>query len=137
MSGELGYGEIPHTADLALWIHGATLQSLFEHAGQGLVALAHCEPAPDATTIEYALELDAPDPASLLIDWLNELIYLITDKTCTPSAFEFKALSNTHLEALVIGQSRSAGCRHIKAATYHDLALTMQPDYQVVIVFDV
>jgi len=137
MSDNRGYYEIPHIADLALHVGGSSPEELLLHAAQGLTALMRCEPARESEPVEYQIELSAPDLESLLIDWLNEIIYLATEKSFYPNKFGIAAIVNNTLRATVGGSSPARICQYVKAATFHGLALANTAGYQVTIVFDV
>ena len=69
------YRQLPHTADLAWRLWGQDLPELFENAGRALSATL--------TDRRYlrrratrTVHLTAIDRESLLVDWLNHLLYL-------------------------------------------------------------
>jgi SHS2 domain-containing protein len=71
---EGGFELLEHTADVGLRARGATLEEAFEQATLGLAevlgALAQGPGEP------VAVEVSAPDPGGLLVDWLNEVLWL-------------------------------------------------------------
>ncbi|MDF1515383.1 MAG: archease, partial [Anaerolineae bacterium] len=73
MSGR--WSELDHTADLAVEITGVTLRALFATAANALCALAF-EAGECCCERPWRVELSAPDAETLLIAWLNELLYL-------------------------------------------------------------
>lgn len=59
-----GFELLEHTADVGIRARGATLEEVFEHATE-------------ARRIEVVpVEVAAPDPGGLLVDWLNEVLWL-------------------------------------------------------------
>ena len=64
-----------HTADLGLRIHASDLPDLFRTAGEGLfgIILANRDQVEPVDQVEIALTADSVE--TLLIDWLNELIF--------------------------------------------------------------
>jgi len=132
-----GFEELEHTADVALRVYGRDLQELFIHAAEGMFHLiGDCErDAPPYFEDDFRLE--APDREALLIDWLNELLYLSETQDVCYYAFEIRDLSSTSLDARVSGNSFALHKREIKAATFHELRIEEMPNgLEVTIVFD-
>ena len=65
-----------HTADLGLRIHASDLPDLFRTAAEGLfdVILANREQVRPVDPVDISLSADSLE--TLLVDWLNELIFL-------------------------------------------------------------
>lgn len=138
MSAAEGYEEVPHTADLALRVWGPTLTSLLEHAALGTVWLTRCELPPDSHSEQHDVALEAVDLESLLISWLNEILYLVSNHYLHPEAFQFHAAAPRLLSVSVHGRAPAQAHRGVKAATFHDLRIVETPSgYQAVVVFDV
>ncbi|MHB9034646.1 MAG: archease [Anaerolineae bacterium] len=131
------YYEIPHTADLAIVVSGSTPLELLQHAAQGLAFLLHCQTAPHAAEAAFDLRLDAPDLETLLVDFLNEILYLVSERSINPKVFIIRELAAYSLLATVRGISPNCSCRQIKAATFHGLEVRHTNGYQATIVFDV
>lgn len=76
-----------------------------------------------ASTINrHSVSLTAVDAESLLVDWLNELLYLHETTGDVFTRYELAAWSPTRLEATVSGGPPAQRPRlHIKAVTYHQL----------------
>jgi SHS2 domain-containing protein len=130
------FEEIEHTADLAIRAYGRDMRELFANAAQGMFALM-AEPSQEpARKREVALE--AMDYEGLLVDWLNELIYLHEVEGETYYQFAIETLSPEKLVAHVTGGPTKDKTKAIKAATFHDLAIKETADGLVAtIVFDV
>jgi SHS2 domain-containing protein len=131
------FEEVEHTADLALKVHGHSLKEVFINAACGLFSLmADLEnPAP---SVSREVHLEAPDRESLLVDWLNELLYLHEVEEEIYTRFEIKTLSSTALSATVWGTKMKASKLTVKAATFHDLEIRETEDgYMTTVVFDV
>ena len=81
------------------------------------------------------------DTISLLIAWLNELIFLFDTEYLLFRDFEITSISATHVSGRASGEPYSAG-RHelssaIKAVTWHEAAVTQTAEgYQARIIFD-
>jgi SHS2 domain-containing protein len=130
--------EVEHTADVALRVRGATLAELFANAARGMLNLAlGGEPAP-AGRDRTEISLSAPDPETLLVDWLTELVYRMEDEAFIPSCVSVQSVEENTLRAEVTGGAGGTLSRHIKAVTYHDLSIQQtEGGFQATIVFDV
>ena len=138
-SGKLArFEELEHTADIALRVYGGDLQELFVCAAEGMFHLiGDCE-RDDPPYFEDNIHLEAPDQESLLIDWLNELLYLSETQDVCYYVFDMRNLTSTSLEALVGGSSPTLHKRAIKAATFHELRIEETSNgLEVTIVFDI
>ena len=131
------FEEIAHTADLAMRAYGRDMKELFANAAYGMFSLM-ADLSAIAPVIHRRVHLEAPDPEALLVDWLNELLYLHEAEGEVYCNFEIPALSPTELSATVGGEKTEAVTKVIKAATFHDLEITRTEDgYAVTITFDV
>jgi len=133
----LRYEELDHTADLALRIYGRDLEELFANAAYAmfcqLADIEHITPS-----IQRQITVDGTDYESLLVNWLNELLYLhesLGEVYCT---FDVRELSPQHLQATVHGMRSEDINMIIKAATFHGLAIQETPTgYVATVVFDI
>ena len=131
------FEEIDHTADLAIRVYGRDMSELFANAAHGMFALM-AEPSVEEPAREREVSLEATDYEGLLVDWLNELIYLHEVEGETYSQFAIKTLSPTELKAQVTGGPTKNKTKAIKAATFHELEVVKtDKGYQATIVFDV
>ena len=131
------FEEIEHTADLAIRAYGRDMRELFANAAQGMFALM-VEPSLEESACQREVSLEATDYESLLVDWLNELIYLHEVEGETYSQFAIKTLSPRKLQAQVTGGPTKIKTRAIKAATFHELEVVKtDKGYEATIVFDV
>jgi len=128
---------LEHTADLAIRAYGATLPELFANAAYGMFAQM-TDPASIATSVQRRIELRSLDRESLLVDWLNELLYWRETADETYAQFDVQQLSPRHLRAVVRGGRGVPVSRPVKAATFHRLQIEQTPEgYAATIVFDV
>jgi SHS2 domain-containing protein len=67
------------------------------------------------------VRLDAPDRAALLVEWLEELVFLCETEGLVPERVEELELGQTSLQATVAGHAATPRTL-VKAITYHDLA---------------
>jgi SHS2 domain-containing protein len=137
------YEVFEHTADVGLHAYGRDLPELFSHAAQGMESLMVApEQIKPVTTREVTVE--AHDHLSLLIGWLDELIFLFDTQFLLVRDVEILDLTETCLKARVTGEAYDAQ-RHelasaIKAVTWHEAAITRDEasgSYQARIIFDI
>lgn len=129
--------EVDHTADLALHVWGCDLTDLFSAAATGMFSLL-ATAIPDGAPVRFELHLAALDAESLLVDWLNELLYLCETQDFVGTEFVFARLTPTGLHAQVAGLPIGERRAHIKAATYHMLTVVaVEAGYETEVVFDV
>lgn len=137
----VGFKFIDHTADVGMVAYGKDLKELFTNAVLGLFSLI-VETDNVAEKDYRQLEISADDKESLLVQWLNELIYLFEVDRLLPKRFDILALSTNHLEARAYGEvydpSRHKLKTSVKAATYHMLKIERTKDgYEAEVIFDI
>lgn len=129
-----------HTADVGVTAYGNDTAEAFANAARGLFSLiANLETIRELTCRET--ELAAPDQESLLVDWLNELIYLFDVEQLIFGRFEVELLPGVRLKAKSYGE-RVDKNRHIlktgvKAATYHMVEIEEGGECRVKVIFDI
>jgi len=129
-----------HTADVGVVAYGTSIDEAFANAGRGLFSLI--------TDLESVYERDyrdievtAPDQDSLLVAWLNELIYLFDAEGMLFNRFDITEISSTCLKARAYGEVADS-TRHrlktgVKGATYHMLKVDSSNGTRVQVLFDV
>ena len=131
------YREIDHTADWALDVWAPSLEALFVEAARGMYALAGAALGEGPRT-RRAISLAAGDAESLLVAWLQELLYFTESEGLAFDEFRVDHLSAERLEAEAAGAAAPHLEKVIKAVTYHNLAIrATEAGYAVTIVFDV
>jgi SHS2 domain-containing protein len=87
--------------------------------------------------VERQVSLHSIDKETLLVDWLNELLYLHEMDGVVYVDFEIGEASATTLEAVVKGTEQWLPKTAIKAVTFNDLHVAQTPQgYAATIVFD-
>jgi len=132
------YHEIEHTADRALQVWGRDLPDLFAGAARGMFGLLGDVDDGAMATKWHDISLEALDRETLLVDWLNELLYL--SETEGVLFFDFRVLwvNDTAMQARAGGVPGWPTMAHIKAATFHDLVLVQdEAGWSTVVTFDV
>jgi SHS2 domain-containing protein len=129
---------VDHTADWALLVRGESLEQLLINAAQGMATLLVAELNEVPLDEAHSLELYAFDAESLLVAWLTELAYLAETEQLVFRNFRLTAVSPTHLKASIRGGLAPELQKHIKAVTYHNLAIIKtESGLETTIVFDV
>lgn len=119
---------LDHTADVGFELSAPTLGGLFDEARRALLMVVFERP-PQEGPEEREVSIGAPDRETLLVRWLNELVYLIQDADFVPVRAE-----------LEVGEAGGGGCElrarlagaplllqdygwqgEIKSATFHGL----------------
>ncbi len=134
------YRQLSHTADLAWRLWGKDLPELFENAGRALSATL--------TDRRYlkrratrTVRLTALDRESLLVDWLNHLLYLFDIDGFLGRDFQVESLTSGGLKARVTGETfdpaRHPSRTGVKAATFHQLSIVpVQDGWEATVVLD-
>jgi len=131
---------VNHTADVGIIAYGADMNQAFANAAKALFSLI-TELDDVEEVVHRDIELTAPDQESLLVEWLNELIYLFDAENIIFKRFDITQLDNTHLKARSYGHKVDSA-RHklkmgVKAATYHMLKIEKSNGSKVQVLFDV
>ena len=131
---------IDHTADVGIIAYGADIKQAFANAARALFSLI-TELDDVEEVLHRDIELIAPDQEGLLVEWLNELIYLFDVENIIFKRFEITELNNTQLKARSYGEKVDSS-KHklktgIKAATYHMLRIDKANVCKVQVLFDI
>ena len=121
---------LEHTADIGFEAFGSTREEAFVNAARALIHLI-VELDTIAPRDEVSVEVRGPDPESVLVNWLSELLYLHDAEGWLFRDFEIQSLEDNSLSALARGEkfqrSRHQPKLLVKAITYHQLALERTP----------
>jgi SHS2 domain-containing protein len=138
LMSEQHFEVIDHTADWAIRVKGADLAQLFENAAIGMSILMAGNLAKLPLDVKRELELVGYDAESLLVEWLSELVYWAEMEQMVFRQFDLMEVTTTTLKAAVRGGRAPLLHKHIKAVTYHNLAIISSEDgVETTIVFDV
>ena len=131
-----GYREIAHTADWELEVWAPNLLNLLEQAALGMYHLTGIQPAPGPRTSRQ-FTLQVIEPETLLIDFLNELLYFAESEDLVFDQLELRVEDN-QMHGNLSGAKVISMDKEIKAATYHNLnIIETDQGLFVNIVFDV
>jgi SHS2 domain-containing protein len=131
---------LDHTADVGIIAYGADLKQAFANAARALFSLI-TELDDVEEVLHQDIKLNASDVESLLVAWLNELVYRFDTEGILFKRFDITQLEDTHLEARVYGEKADRS-RHnlktgVKGATYHMLEIDKADGYRVQVIFDI
>ena len=138
---EEGFKVLDHTADIGIVAYGADIKALFVNSAIGLSSLIT-----DLDTInevdQKQIELTAEDAEVLLVQWLNELIYIFEVDHIVFKRFDVAELTDNRIKANCYGEKinpkHNTLLREIKAATYHMLRISKcDSGYEVTVIFDI
>jgi riboflavin kinase/FMN adenylyltransferase len=141
------YREREHTADRALHVWGEGLADLLVGAARGMCSLMGDleRLAPEQWR---TIRLEASDRETLLVEWLNELLFLTETEGLLFVDFSIESVADAAMvEDGTVGATLVAHAggavapvtrAHIKAATFHDLKLVEdRAGWSTLITFDV
>lgn len=115
---------LDHTADIGLIIYGKDLETLFKNAGEAFFSLIT-----DIKKVrpreERLIELPPAPLERLMVEWLNELLYLHEVETLLFNRFDIQSVGGEGLRAVVKGEFFQEEIHEIKtvvkAVTYHQI----------------
>lgn len=136
------FEELEHTADWAVRIFGATLPELYAHAGQTLFHLMGV-PLDAPPTAQHDIVVEAHDLEGLLVHWLHELLFRMETAGELYTHFAVAEVAPpagdrpARLQATVMGHAGRSDLAHVKAVTWHNLAVCQtDAGWEATVVFD-
>jgi len=132
---------VDHTADVGIIAYGTNIEELFCNAALALFSLI-TEPGSIQEKSHLNLRVSSDERDSLLVEWLNELIYFFDAKHILFNRFDIESLTHNQLKATCYGEGFDP-MKHkikmgVKAATYHMLKLDKNSDgYKAQIILDI
>ena len=127
---------IEHTADVGIRAHGATLEDLFEQTARGLADITGAwKPGSGEPVL---IEVEARDLGGLLVDWLEEVLYLQDARDSVLRDIRLEHVADTSAVGTVSlaprGEEVLAGTA-VKAITFHRLRVEREGDHWVAEVY--
>ena len=115
---------LEHPADIGFRTWAATLDELFANAAIALLSIAG-DPSAAQPRNRYPMEVESPDLESLLVDWLNEVLYWWDGRRIAFHSFQVTVQDRNRVRAEGLGEPQDRA-RHavklvVKAVTYHQL----------------
>ena len=122
------YKILPHTADMALEVHASNINELFEKCALAVISIvfgfSQYNKVGKKERVEIAV--DGEDSESLLIEFLNELLYKIYQMRFVAVEAAVSSKGNSlyaFLSGEYLDKDRFEAEHYIKAATYHNLKI--------------
>jgi SHS2 domain-containing protein len=121
-----GFEVLEHPADIGFRAFGSTLPDLFRASALAMLSIAG-DPEAAEPREERPLTVESGDRESLMVDWLNEVLYWFDGGLFAFRDFRVDSLADGRIEAVGIGEPRHPE-RHrarliVKAVTYHQLVV--------------
>lgn len=133
---QAGFEELQHTADWALRVWAPNREDLFRQAAIGMNALMGLK-LQDEPVHKVELYLSAEDDESLLVGFLNEILFYLEIERIGFEDFPLK-LNDNRLIAELWGKPIRSIEKPIKAVTFHNLVVQRGEDgLEARLVFDV
>jgi SHS2 domain-containing protein len=123
-----GFELLEHTADIGIRSRGATLEEVFEHATEGLAeVLGAWRSGADGEAVAVAVA--ASDPGGLLVDWLNEVLWLREVREAVVAGVRVDRVGEGTAagEVVLAGGGSEPDGTFVKAVTYHRLRVGPDP----------
>jgi SHS2 domain-containing protein len=115
---------IPHVAEVAWRLTADTVPELYAEACAALGEMLVAEAGGDAAAEDRVLTLTAADAEALLVDLLNELIFLAETACWAPRSARVEHWDAGNLVIRMTGVRLRHGPSRIKSATHHGLHIT-------------
>ena len=131
------FEEIAHTADWSIRVWADDLAGLLTESAKGMYALANAV-ASESPRVKREFSLEAVDAESLLVSFLEELLYLSESEGLMFDDFSGLKVEGSKLTGMMEGRALRSQEKEIKAVTFHNLAIRhTERGLEVEIVFDV
>jgi SHS2 domain-containing protein len=129
---------VDHTSEVQLQVGAESLAGLAAEAGKALaIFLLRGAPA-EPSGPPRVLEVSSTDREALLVDWLNEILYVAETGLWIPLELDILESSPNHLRASCRGATVEEPPSTVKAATFHGLQVTEgEGGLQAEVIFDV
>jgi SHS2 domain-containing protein len=129
-----------HTADVGIVAYGKDLKEAYANVACGMFSLI-ADLKEVHEEIQRDIDIQSLDRESLVVDWLNELLYIFDVDHVIFSRFEITALSQSQLRAKAYGEkidtSRHQLKTEVKAATYHLLKVEKGNGFKIQVILDI
>jgi SHS2 domain-containing protein len=135
-----GYRHFAHTADVGLTAWGPSLAEAFAEAIRGTAAVTY-KLSEIQPRVERVIQAHANDSTRLLVDLLDDVLYLADVEGFVPTRAEVdltpgSAIAHLRGETFDPERHRRAGPQ-VKAITYHDLKVETGPPARVRLILDI
>ena len=121
-----GFEVLDHPADIGFRAFGSTLPDLYRASALAMLSSAG-DPEAAEPHEERRITVESGDRDSLMVDWLNEVLYWFDGRLFAFREFRVESLADGRIDAVGLGEPRDPE-RHrarliVKAVTYHQLRI--------------
>ena len=122
---------LEHPADIGFRAHGSSLEELFANCAHALLSVI-LDPSGIAKKQQWEMSVEGSDLESLLVNWLNEVLYYVDTKRAAFSVFALTFPRPLQLICTASGELRDP-VQHpvrlsVKAVTYHQLLVSQKEE---------
>src|SRR5579884_127533 len=113
---------LDHPADVGFRAWGSSKEELFANCASALVAII-VDPSHASPAETWRLVAEGRDQESLLVNWLNEVLYFVDSKRVVFASFTVSFAGANRVDAMAYGEQLQSE-KHppgltVKAVTYH------------------
>jgi len=116
------YKILEHIGDLKILVLGKTKKDLFKNALRAMAEILSSE-INSSKKIKRIIKVNSYDLNSLLVDFLNEVLFLTQINKEVYKYLNFLKFNNNEIKAEIKGQKVKRFNNDIKAVTYHNLKI--------------
>jgi SHS2 domain-containing protein len=117
------FAEVEHTADWAFRVWSDSRAGLFQEAAAALYRMGGVQVEVKDEGARRRIDLRADDPEGLLVQWLNEILFLLDHDRLALNDIRIERLTDTELAVSGRPVGVTAAGKYIKAATYSGLRI--------------
>jgi SHS2 domain-containing protein len=119
----MGYRFVEHGGEVEVELEASTEAGIFEAALRALAELIAADG--EGESVVHEIELKADERALMLVDWVNELVFLAEVEQFVPGSVRSLEVAEGHLRASVAGH-RGNPLHLVKAVTLSRLAFARE-----------
>jgi SHS2 domain-containing protein len=129
---------LEHPADVGFRAWGKSLEEVFANCARALISII-LDPSDITPTQHWELSADGSDLESLLVNWLNEVLYYVDTRRLAFDSFSIAITESCKLSCEASAEERTPA-KHpvrvsVKAVTYHQLRLSKTGETWIAEVF--
>jgi SHS2 domain-containing protein len=129
---------LEHPADVGFRARGSSLEELFGNCGLALISII-LDPSRVDCGRTWELAAEGNDLDSLLVNWLNEVLFYVETRRLVFSSFSIQIADPFQLSCQAMGEERTPA-KHsvrvsVKAVTYHQLRIARRGEQWIAEVF--
>ena len=102
----MSFDLLEHPADIGFRARGATLEELFANSAHALLSII-LDPSDIRPIQSISIPGSGADRESLLVNWLNEVLYYVDGRRMALGTFDVVRVDETRVECIARGEPRS------------------------------